>query len=113
MTKDRNEAIRAALDAIPGSPPNMAAETCVAVTLEKHGFHVVPGAELGVQRWNEDKRHRCPLCHAVAVDMGPARSWRVYECCRCAARFTRWPWLARLLPFAGVRCSEHAEVPRG
>jgi hypothetical protein len=59
-------------------------------------------------RWNDDKKHRCPDCHAVAVDMERPSSWKVYTCCRCGTLFTRWPRLARLLPKAGVRCSEHA-----
>lgn len=60
-----------------------------------------------VHRWNDDKPHRCPKCHAIAVDMGRPTSWWVYTCCRCGAKFTRWPRLSRLLPKAGVRCSEH------
>jgi hypothetical protein len=60
--------------------------------------------------WNDDKKHRCPACHAVTVDLERPRSWRVYTCCRCGTRFTRWPRLARLLPEAGVRCSEQAAV---
>jgi hypothetical protein len=110
---DRYLAIRSALNAIPGRPSNMAAEVCVIITLEAEGFHIVSGAELPAARWNSDKRHRCPRCHAVAVDMGRPRSWLVYECCRCAARFTRWPRLAGLLPFAGIRCSEHREAGCG
>lgn len=59
-------------------------------------------------RWNADKPHRCPECHAIAVDAPPAaRSFWVFTCCRCDARFTRWPRLARLLPKAGIRCTEH------
>lgn len=58
-------------------------------------------------RWNRDKPHRCPNCHAVAVDMEKPKSWRVYTCCRCGTRFTRWPILAFALPHAGIRCSEH------
>lgn len=59
-------------------------------------------------RWNFDKPHRCPHCHAVAVSIGNhPTSWWIYTCCRCATRFTRWPRLARLLPSAGVMCSEH------
>lgn len=61
-----------------------------------------------IARWNFDKPHRCPACHAIAVDMDhPPKSWRIYTCCRCATRFTRWPRLGRLLPNAGIRCSEH------
>ena len=64
-------------------------------------------------RWNEDKKHRCPRCHAVAVDTERPRSWRVYTCCRCAARFTRWPVLARFLRQAGTCCSAHARLAAG
>ena len=78
------------------------------IGLERNGFLILSGSRLPVTRWNDDKPHRCPWCHAVAVDLERPRRWRVYECCRCHARFTRFPWAARLLPFAGVRCSEHA-----
>ncbi|MFD7541282.1 MULTISPECIES: hypothetical protein [unclassified Streptomyces] len=60
-----------------------------------------------VARWNAGKRDRCPDCHTVAVDTGRPVWWRVYTCCRCATRFARWPRLARLLPDAGIRCTEH------
>lgn len=66
-----------------------------------------------VLRWNTDKPHRCPDCHAVAVSIETPRSWRVYTCCRCATRFTRWPRLARLLPDAGIFCGEHRTVREG
>lgn len=57
-----------------------------------------------VRRWNADKPHRCPGCHAIAVSTRPP-TWRhVYTCCRCATRFARWPKLARLLPGAGHTC---------
>lgn len=62
-----------------------------------------------VLRWNTDKHHRCPACHAVAIDMERPARRRVYTCCRCRTRFTRWPRLARFLPEAGIRCSEHQE----
>ena len=61
----------------------------------------------GVARWNTDKKHRCPSCHAVTVD-DRRPSWReTYDCCRCGTRFTRWPVLALLLPDRGVVCTEH------
>lgn len=63
----------------------------------------------GVLRWNEDKKHRCPYCHAVAMSFRPS-SWAIYQCCRCDVRFARWPWLAPVLPFRGVVCDEHKEV---
>lgn len=107
---DKQQAIRSALDAIPASPGNMAAETCIEMTLLAEDWHVVSGAELPVTRWNADKPDRCPVCHAVAIDTGRPRPWLVYECCRCSARFARWPGLARLLPFAGVQCSEHRKA---
>lgn len=66
-----------------------------------------------VVRWNDDKPHRCPECHAVAVDMPlPLRSVWVYTCCRCYTRFARWPHLARLLPKAGIRCTQHRNTTR-
>jgi hypothetical protein len=58
-------------------------------------------------RWNYDKPHRCPECHAITIDLEAPRSWRVYTCCRCSCRFARWPRLAWLLPKVGIRCSEH------
>jgi hypothetical protein len=58
-------------------------------------------------RWNFDKPHRCPECHAIAVDLERPKSWRIYTCCRCTTRFTRWPRLAWLLPDAGAMCSHH------
>jgi len=58
-------------------------------------------------RWNFDKPHRCPDCHAIAIDLERPKPWRIYTCCRCGTRFTRWPHLAWLLPSAGIRCSEH------
>lgn len=64
-------------------------------------------------RWNTDKKHRCPTCHAVAVSTEIPRATRVYTCCRCATRFTRWPRLARLLSDAGVCCGEHTTVRAG
>lgn len=68
-------------------------------------------AEKDALRWNDDKKHRCPRCHAVAVDMEAVKSLAVYECCRCHVLFTRWPRLARVLPKRGVRCSFHRVFP--
>lgn len=65
-----------------------------------------------VQRWNEDKKHRCPRCHAVAVDLEQPSRWKVYTCCRCSTRFSCFPRLGLLLPDVGVRCSEHAPAMR-
>lgn len=113
MAEDKRQAIRTALDAIPGAPANMTAETCIETTLLAEGWHLVSGADLPVARWNADKPRRCPSCHAVAIDVGRPRPWLVYSCCRCASRFARWPLLARLLPLAGVRCTEHKEARRG
>lgn len=53
--------------------------------------------------WNAAFRHRCPCCARVAIDMGRASSWLVYDCWNCCARFTRWPHLAWALPDAGSR----------
>ncbi|MFD0902380.1 hypothetical protein [Actinomadura sediminis] len=51
-----------------------------------------------VRRWNSDKPHRCPECHAI-VDSDKPPTWRAaYECCACGVRFARWPRLAALLP---------------
>jgi len=60
-----------------------------------------------VWKWNGDKPHRCPNCHAVAVDMELPKSWRIYTCCTCGARFARWPWLTPALHEAGIRCRYH------
>lgn len=59
-----------------------------------------------VLKWNEDKRHRCPECHAVTIDTARPSRWKVYQCCRCGTVFCAFPRLADLLPFAGVACSE-------
>lgn len=53
--------------------------------------------ESHVLRWNEDKPHRCPRCHTVVIWNGRPQWWRLYICCRCTARFARWPALARWL----------------
>lgn len=74
-------------------------------------YEWVHTSKLGVRCWNADKPHRCPGCHAVAVDLERPSSLRVYTCCRCGSRFARWPRLARLLPDVGIRCSEHAPAP--
>jgi hypothetical protein len=66
-----------------------------------------------VARWNADKKHRCPSCHSVAVSTERPSRWRVYTCCRCATRFTRWPRLWRLLPDTGICCEEHATIRQG
>ncbi|MGW1998426.1 hypothetical protein [Embleya sp. NPDC001921] len=65
-----------------------------------------------VTRWNADKPHRCPDCHAIAVSGHRASPWRVYTCCRCGTRFARRPWLARLLPDAGHTCDCPVEPQR-
>lgn len=58
-----------------------------------------------IRRWNADKPHRCPECHAVAIDMERPSRWKSYRCCRCGIRFARSPRLAGVLPYAGVMCS--------
>ncbi len=55
-------------------------------------------------KWNTDKPHRCPKCHAVAVAGGRPSSWRAYGCCMCATDFARWPRIARFLPFVADTC---------
>ncbi len=59
-----------------------------------------------VMKWNDDKKHRCPECHAVTMEQRPS-SWAVYMCCRCGREFARWPFLSRALPHRGVICPEH------
>lgn len=63
-----------------------------------------------VLQQNPDKRHRCPSCHAVADEQH--RSNRaVVTCCSCGAEFTRFPFIAWLLPKAGVVCTAHGPSP--
>lgn len=55
----------------------------------------------GVEYWNWDKPHRCPVCHTI-VDTGhdPTNwetAWALYQCCQCGNRYARWPRLARRL----------------
>lgn len=64
-----------------------------------------------VQRWEWDKPHRCPECYAVAIDLERPKSYKIYTCCQCSARFTRWPRLERWLPDVGVRCQQHTNHP--
>ena len=70
--------------------------------------------ERPVVRWNHDKPHRCPSCHAVAVSgRYVARWWRRYECCRCRTRFAALPCLWRLtVPAYGTcACFQNPEDP--
>lgn len=60
----------------------------------------------GVLRYNDDKPHRCPRCHAVA-DADQRCKREVVTCCTCGARFTRWPRFQRFLKEAGVVCTDH------
>jgi len=61
---------------------------------------------------SRDKPHRCPNCWAVAIRYpDQPRWWRVHTCCRCGARFTRWPRLARLLPNTRTRTPATQETP--
>lgn len=62
-------------------------------------------------RWNVDKPHRCPACHAVVVHERRPSRWRLYQCCRCGCRFARHPWLAPLLPLTECDSDEHAPSP--
>lgn len=59
-----------------------------------------------VLEWNRDKPHRCPACHAITLPTAPS-PWRVYTCCTCAAWFSGFPRLARILPKVGVTCVDH------
>lgn len=62
-----------------------------------------------IKKHNIDKPHRCPECNAI-TDERKASNWQVVTCCTCHAQFTRYPWLAFLLPKAGVVCSiDHLE----
>ncbi|MGW4270833.1 hypothetical protein ACWEGQ_00345 [Streptomyces seoulensis] len=65
-----------------------------------------------VLRWNVDKPHRCPTCHTIAISRERPKSWRIYTCCQCRTRFTRWPRLAPFLPNAGLACSTHRQEPQ-
>lgn len=59
-------------------------------------------------KWNRDKTHRCPECHAIWTygpkyeerDITP-RWWKTYDCYRCGAVFTGrlgpWLWQYRIL----------------
>jgi hypothetical protein len=64
---------------------------------------------LTIERWDDDKPHRCPKCHAVAVDMERPGRWKIYACCRCGCLFSRHPCLAQAgaLRLAGIMCSQH------
>lgn len=62
-------------------------------------------------RWNSDKAHRCPKCHAVVDDGEPSSSWKVYICCRCAIHFARWPVLAPFLPLTTCQYIRTGECP--
>lgn len=82
-----------------------------------------------VQRWNDDKPHRCPDCHGIVtiakedrrfssdmtwleikirtwLDLMPdtKSSFVVHTCCTCGTQFARWPALARLLPKSRLSC---------
>lgn len=59
----------------------------------------------GVVRYNDDKPHRCPECHAV-TDPEQLCKRAVVVCCQCDSRFTRWPRIQRFLPNLGVVCPE-------
>ena len=65
-------------------------------------------AESTVLKWNEDKPHRCPGCHAVAMPSSAEQPRRgvVYTCCRCGARFSSSP-SRRGMPQRGVVCDQH------
>lgn len=65
---------------------------------------------LKTHRWNTDKKHRCPGCHAVHHwRTGRHPSWRwVYHCCHCHAWFARWPRLAWWLPTHLCESEDHA-----
>ncbi|MBB5081298.1 hypothetical protein [Nonomuraea endophytica] len=60
-----------------------------------------------VMEWNNDKPHRCPACHTIAVDLDghPQAGW-IYTCCACKTRFADDPGDS-LLREAGSCCTEH------
>jgi hypothetical protein len=58
-------------------------------------------------RWNFDKPHRCPWCHAIYAER-PSR-WTIMRCCRCGVLIARFPRLWRVLPYRGIVCAEHTE----
>ena len=59
-------------------------------------------------KWNEDKPHRCPNCHTIAVPSSVERPQRgvVYTCCGCGVRFSSSP-SRRSMPERGVVCDQH------
>jgi hypothetical protein len=61
--------------------------------------------QIGVQKINEDKPHRCPGCHTVAfwLDIPSLRftSTHLIVCYKCDTTFTRWPLLTRLWSLLG------------
>lgn len=66
-----------------------------------------------VLRWNESEPNRCPNCHIEVEGIRRSRPWRVYTCCGCFFRFTRYPRMAWLLPYADIRCrmAAHEKPP--
>lgn len=66
-----------------------------------------------VRRWNVDKPHRCPKCHAIPEQDGKTdrSSWRVYRCCTCGTLFTRWPKIAWFLKI--VDCTYCSKTDKG
>lgn len=64
-----------------------------------------------IMRYNSDKPHRCPECHAV-TDPDHLSATSVVSCCRCGCSFTRFPRLAFVLRFRGVVCPGHQRGER-
>lgn len=65
-----------------------------------------------VVKYNDDKPHRCPVCHAITVyydGAPPARrllTLASVTCCRCGTEFTRWPDLPVIIR-RGIACEDH------
>lgn len=54
-----------------------------------------------IRRWNYDKKHRCPQCHAIWVyapkyeawaEKRKPHYWPIHDCYACGARFAGWGW---------------------
>jgi len=85
--------------------------------LEKHRVKMsapwcVDCGKIPVRTYNDDKPHRCPRCHTVAIpEIGPYKStvhmltFQAVTCCNCGTQFTRWPRL--VLRRLGVVCDQH------
>lgn len=62
---------------------------------------------MSMQSWNDDKPHRCPACHAIAIDKERPSPLKIYTCCQCDVRFARWPKLRWVLRDVGIVYTVH------